>query len=237
MRPLAVAIGLLAGLTAAPVAAQQGLPFDLKKLAPHRDTMVVLVNNQPRGGSVLELARAGDSLVIHERTVIGATMRQETTVDLSKRGEVRKVSQSGMVRDVQGGIEIQYTGDHVTGQVQAVTPGGPDQFAVDTTVPPGTIDDNVLQALLPSLPWAKDAGWNFPMYSAGTNSVADMTLYVVGEETAMVPAGAFDAYRARLSGGAATVEFLILKRAPHTVLKVEMSGAPLKFELVSGGGL
>jgi hypothetical protein len=33
------------------------------------------------------------------------------------------------------------------------------------------------------------------------------------------------------------VAFLILKRKPHTVLMVEIAGAPLRFELVSGGGL
>ena len=103
--------------------------------------------------------------------------------------------------------------------------------------PDGTVDDNSVQALLSALPWQKGAGWNFWMYSAGTNSVSEMALFVVGEEMAMVPAGAFEAWRVRLTGGATSVDFLVLKRAPHTLLKIEMSGAPLKYELVSGGGL
>lgn len=237
MRRLLLAVGVCGFTYAAPLWAQQALPFDLTKVSPHRDSMVVLVNNQPRGASVLELRMVGDSLTILELTTIGTAMRQETRVDLNKRGEVQGVSQSGMVNGVQGGIEIRYADGRVTGQVQAVTPSGPKHFAVDTTVPPGTVDDNALQALLPTLPWMKGAGWNFMMYSAGTNSVTEMALFVVAEETAMVPAGAYEAYRVRLTGGATSVDFLILKRAPHTVLKVEMSGAPLKFELVSGGGL
>jgi hypothetical protein len=213
------------------------LPIEAKKLVPHRDSMNVLINNQQMGTSVWGLQQLGDGFVAHESTTIGTTMSQTTTVELTKSGEAQRVTQSGMVRDVPGAINISYAGGRVTGTVDAVTPTGPKHFAVDTTVPPGTVDDNALQALLPALPWAKNAGWNFWMYSAGTNAVTEMVLYVIAEEMAMVPAGAFEAYRARLSGGATDVEFLILKRAPHTVLKIELSGAPLKYELVSGGGL
>ncbi len=248
MRHTLAALGALALVAVSTAAAQdpaapagpsltRPLPIETKRLTPHRDSMVVLVNNQAMGTSVWGLQQQGDSLVVHELTVIGTAMLQETTLSMTKEGQVRRVKQSGMIRDIEGGIDVSYADGRVTGNVQAVTSSGPNHFAVDTTVPPGTVDDNAVQALLPSLPWAKGAGWNFWMYSAGTNSVTEMVLYVLGEETAMVPAGAFDAYRARLSGGATNVEFLILKRAPHTVLKVEMSGAPLKFELVSSTGL
>ena len=232
MRPiLAVAVTLI--LAAAPAAAQQGLPVDAAKLTPHRDSLVVFVGGQPRGASVSQLLKRGDTLVVKELTSIGTVMRQETTVDLDARGQVIRVHQSGMIRDVQASIDIRYIAGHVTGQVQAVTAEGPKQVAVDTTVPPGTVDDNSLQALLPSLPWVEGASWIFPMYSAGSGALTEMQLKVVAVETAMVPAGAFEAYRANLTGGATDVSFLIMKKAPHTVLKVETVGAPIKFEFVS----
>jgi len=224
-------------ILAPPLAAQAGLPVDKKELVPHRDSMVILLNGQPRGTSVTQLARNGDGFTYHESTAIGTMMEQSTTVLLSATGAAEKVSQSGMARGVPGSIEITYLGDHVTGQVQAVTEEGPKSFAVDTAVPGGVVDDNSLQALLPALPWIDGATWDFPMYSAGTNSVTAMTLRVVGSQTAMVPAGAFDAYRVELKGGGTVVAFLILKRKPHTVLMVELSGAPMRFELASGGGL
>lgn len=243
MRHFLAVIGALSLAAAVPAAAQdslprpQPLPIDAKKLIPHRDSMVILVNNQPMGSSVWGLQKSGDGLAIHELTIIGTIMRQETTVALNKAGAVQQVNQSGTARGVEGSIDIRYADGRVAGSVTAVTSEGPNHFAVDTVVPPGTVDDNAVQALLPALPWATGAGWNFWMYSAGLNAVSEMALYVVGEETAMVPAGAFDAYRVRLTGGATNVDFLVLKRAPHTVLKVEMSGAPLKFVLASGGGL
>ncbi len=243
MRHLLAIAGALTLAAAVPAAAQDSLPqprplpIEAKKLLPHRDSMVVLVNNKPLGTSVWGVQKQGDSLEVHELTIIGTSMRQETTVGLTKKGEPLRVNQTGMIRDVQGGIDIRYTGTRVTGNVTAVSAEGPNRFTVDTTLPEGTVDDNSVQALLSALPWQKGAGWNFYMYSAGTNSVSVMALFVVGEETAMVPAGAFDAWRIRLTGGATSVDFLVLKRAPHTLLKIEMSGAPLKYELVSGGGL
>jgi hypothetical protein len=182
----------------------------------------------------MELRHSGDTVVSTELTSIGTMMRQETTVTFDGRGQVQRVLQSGVVREFQASIDIQYVAGHVTGKVQAVTAEGPKQVAVDTTVPPGTVDDNSLQALLPSLPWAEGASWTFPMYSAGSGTLTEMQLKVVAVETAMVPAGAFDAYRANLTGGTTDGTFLILKKAPHTVLKVESMGAPIKFEYVSG---
>ena len=237
IRLAATVVGALFLAAGAPAAAQQALPIDAARLTPHRDSMVIMVNGQPRGASVWELRKSGDSLLVHELTAIGSVMRQETTVNLDGQGEVRRVSQAGMVRDAQASIELLYEAGHVTGTVKAVLPEGPRQFVVDTTVPPGTVDDNALQALLPTLPWAEGASWSFPMFSAGSYSLTEMQLKVVGVETAMVPAGAFEAYRAELTGGGSEVSFLILKRLPYTVLKVEVTGAPLKFELASGGGL
>jgi hypothetical protein len=209
------------------------LPIE-EETDPASDSMVVLVNNKPLGTSVWGVREQGDSLVVNELTVIGTSMRQETTVGLTKTGEPLRVTQTGMIVMCREGSTSD-TGTRVTGNVTVIG-GGPEP--VRRHHPPGgTVDDNSVQALLSALPWQKGAGWNFWMYSAGTNSVSEMALFVVGEETAMVPAGAFEAWRVRLTGGARSVDFLVLKRAPHTLLKIEMSGAPVKYERVSGGGL
>jgi len=231
MRRLLATLGALSLMAASPGAAQQLLPIDATKLVPRRDSLVVMVGGQPGGASVSELRKSGDSLILHDLTSIGSAIRQETTVDLDQRGQVLRVLQTGKVREFQARIDIRYAGQHVIGQVQAVTPEGPKEFAVDTMLPPGTVDDNAIQALLPTLPWAEGASWTFPVFSAGSYSVTEMVLKVVGIETAMVPAGAFDAYRVNLSGGGTEVSFLILKKVPHTVLKVEPAGAPIMFEL------
>ncbi len=234
MRPFPALAAILV-LTAAPAAAQQpGLPIDAARLTPHRDSLAVFVGGQPRGASVLQLQKRGDTLVVTEVTSIGTVMRQETTVSLDAAGRVQRVHQKGVIRDAQASIDILYIAGHVTGQVQAVTAEGPKQVAVDTTVPPGTVDDNTLQALLPALPWAEGASWTFPMFSAGSGTLSEMQLTVMAVETVMVPAGAFEAYRVNLTGGATEVTFLVMKKAPHTVLKVETVGAPIKFEYVSG---
>ena len=225
-------------VAAAPLAAQTALPVDAKALVPHRDSLVVMANGQPIGSSVTILSAIGTAgFIYREQTAIGKVMQQETSVQLAAAGKTEKVSQAGTARGVPGSIEITYGDGRVFGTVQAATADGPNKFTVDTVLPAGVVDDNSLQALLPALPWADGVAWQFPMYSAGTNSVTTMTLRVVGSQTAMVPAGAFEAYQVELTGGNTDVAFLILKRKPHTVLMVEMTGAPIRFELVSGGGL
>ncbi len=220
-------------LAAAPIRAQQGLPVDAAKLVPHRDSMAIMVNGQQRGTSVWALVRGGDSLRVTEATSIAGVLDQATTVSLARDGQVVAVSQSGTMRGANASIEVRYSGGRVTGQVQAVTPDGPLQFAVDTAVPAGTVDDNAVQALLPTLPWAAGAAWSFPMFSAGRNAVAVMQLRVMEEEAVSVPAGAFAAWRVTMTGADGEVTFWIKKEAPHTVLKVTAGGAPLSFELAS----
>lgn len=220
-------------LAATPARAQGALPVMAGRLVPHRDSMVIVVNGQARGTSILELARSGDSLRVLEATTIPGMLEQSTTVALARDGQVLRVSQTGTMRGANASIEVRYADGRVTGQVQAVTPDGPAQFAVDTALPPGTVDDNAVQALLPALPWAAGASWTFPMYSAGRNAVVEMTLQVVSEEAVGVPAGAFAAWRATLTGGDSEVTFWIRKDEPHTVLKVTAGGSPLSFELAS----
>ena len=123
MRPIFAVAATLA-LVAGPAAAQQGLPVDAAKLIPHRDSLVVFVGGQPRGASVTELRQNGDTVVTTELTSIGTMMRQETTVTFDGRGQVQRVLQSGVVREFQASIDIQYVAGHVTGKVQAVDPAG-----------------------------------------------------------------------------------------------------------------
>ena len=237
LRP-GVALAAASMLLAAPLAAQTPLPIDAKKLIPHRDSMVVLVNDQPMGSSVWGLAeeRRRPSDPRADRHRHGHAAGDHGRADKAER-RTEQVSQTGDGRRDAGKHRDHATpGSASPGSVQAVTAEGPNAFAVDTTCRPGTVDDNSLQALLPALPWAEGAAWNFRMYSAGSNAVSVMALWVVGTQTAMVPAGAFEAYRVGLTGGATDVDFLILKRTPHTVLKIEMTRRPRPIRAGLGRG-
>jgi hypothetical protein len=68
--------------------------------------------------------------------------------------------------------------------------------------------------------------------SSGTGEVRQLTLTVTGTETVTVPAGAFEAFRAELTGGPAPVTMFVTTAAPHHVVKYAPAGLPLEIVLV-----
>jgi hypothetical protein len=81
--------------------------------------------------------------------------------------------------------------------------------AIDTTLTPGAIDDNLLTAILPALQWSPTASITLPVFLSGKGYVQSLTLAVKGTETLTVPAGTFDVYRIELSGGQAPVAMFV----------------------------
>jgi len=102
---------------------------------------------------------------------------------------------------------------------------------VDTTVAPGTLDDNAIQALLPALPWTAGARWTAPVFASGLGTSLTMTLAVAGEESVTVPAGTFQVFRAELTGGPQPVTFYVTKAAPFRLVKVAIAGTPIEMQL------
>ena len=82
------------------------------------------------------------------------------------------------------------------GNANTVSPEGPKAAAIDTTLPPGTVDDNAIQFLLPALPWTPSANWSFGVFSAGQNEYRVTTLRVVAVETIKLDSGPVEASKA-----------------------------------------
>jgi zinc protease len=216
-----------AALTAEP----GGLDLDLARLVPANDSFVVMVQGNPMGFQRTTLAGSATGFTWTEETRIGAFVEQSTTVELGADARVRSVSQQGKTQGKDTHINVTYSGGRVQGE--ALVPAQPEfkTLAIDTAIAPGTLDDNSIQAILPALAWGPDARWTMPVFAAGQNAVVTMTLAVKGEETVTVPAGSFDAWRAEMTGGPATVNFFVTRAAPHRLVKVSLVGVPLEFQL------
>jgi zinc protease len=208
-----------------------GLDLDLSRLVPRSDSFAVLVQGNAMGWQLSEVRQKDSGFEFTEQTQIGGFMQQVTTVTLGAEGQPLAITQSGKTQGKDTRINITYTGDRVRGD--AVVPGQPEfkTFVIDTIVPPGTVDDNAVQALLPALRWKPDAQWTIPVFSAGQNATTTMTIAVKGVETVQVPAGSFEVYRAEMTGGPATVNFFVTTAAPHRLVKVSLIGVPLEFQL------
>jgi zinc protease len=209
-----------------------GLELDLARLVPTSDSFAVVVQGNPLGFQKSELRKTADGYEFREETQIGRFMQQATTVTLAGDASIRSVVQSGKTQGKDTRINITYADGRVRGD--AVVAGQPEfkTLAIDTTVAAGTVDDNAMQALMPAMGWAPDAKWTIVMFSAGQNAAQTISIAVKGVETVQVPAGSFEAYRAEMTGGPATVNFFVTTAPPHRIVKITIVGAPLEFQLV-----
>jgi len=224
-------IALQAGLVA-PALAQAAPRFTVSALNLGRDSFAIIVQGREVGFQRTSLKKTPSGFEYTEETGIGTAVTQSTQVSLNPDLSVRTVSQHGKVQGKDAYINIGYAGRRVRGNALVAAPQSK-QFAIDTVISPGTIDDNAIQPLLAALPWASHAAWKLTIFSAGKNASSSGTLTVIDTATVRVAAGTFKTWRAELiSGDGSGVNFFVTTRAPHRLVKVTINESPLEFALV-----
>jgi hypothetical protein len=204
------------------------------QLVSRSDSFRIAAQGNPVGALVTSLTVAGDSLTYTERTTIGGAVDQRSVVVADARTlAMRRLDQTGSTQGQPNEIHLTYAGGRVRGR--AVTPqreGTPKTVAVDTTVADGTIDDNAVSAVIPALPLAPDRTFRLSVFSSGEGVAKLLTVKVAGTESVTVPAGTFDAYRLELTGMQVPVVMHVARATPRRLVRLEMIGTPLVFELV-----
>jgi len=195
--------------------------------------MVIVADGRAVGLQVSSVQRGGDSVVYTERTAVGTQINQVSRLTFDSAGAVRRLDQTGKVRGQDTRIVLEYSGGRVRGQARVVGADGPRSFAVDSAVTRGMLDDNAIQAVLPTLDWVINTRYSLPVFASGENRSRTMTLTIADLETVQVPAGSFETYRADLEGGAQRVSFYVTTAAPHRLVKVALAGSPVEFLAVN----
>lgn len=220
----------LAPKTAGPVA------FDRAQLVSRRDSFQVSVQGNPFGYMTADLAVSADSAVYTEETVIAAAgFRQRTVVRLDPATfATRTVDQTGGGAGQALEIHLVYQGGRVKGRAQIPVPGaaGPKVTNVDTALAQGTMDINAFQPLAVALPLAEGASLPVAAFEASENVTRTLTAKVSGTEDVSVPAGTYSAFRVEVTGGSQPFVFYVSRETPRRLLKLEVVGQPLVFELV-----
>ncbi len=212
------------------------LELDTALLVPRKDSLLVVAQGRTVGQQVATLERSGDGLTYTETTNIGNVISQTTQVIMDRAGRMRTLAQTGKLRGQDTKIDLAYGGGRVKGSAHVIGPSGPTTMAVDTAVPPGIVDDNAIQALLPALKWGPNLRWTIPVFASGQNRVRSLTLTVRATGTINIPAGSFQAYMADLEGDDQKVTFYVSVDPPHRLLRLTVSGTPLEFVAVPTGG-
>lgn len=204
------------------------VPLPTSKLVVSRDSFLIVVQGQPMGSTVFAVELTATGAHITENLTMGAMGGQTTDILADAQGRPSKLVQNGKFAGQDVNIDVDYANNRAKGKV--VAPGKA-PFDLDADFPATAIDENVLQAILPTLPWAAGAKWEANMFSPGNNTVTKNTLTVTGTEKVTVPAGMFDAYRAELSDGTRTVAFYITTDAAHRLIRIAPIGAPFEMQL------
>ncbi len=205
-------------------------PFDAKRLVPRSDSFVVMIQGRAVGGvrETLETTSTGFRLLSTQ--ALGG-MSQSTEVRFSRTLAMSSVKQTGQARGQRMAIDVSYAEGRARGNATTPGPKGTKSITVDTLVPPGAVDDNALQALLPSLPLGEGKTFTVQVFASGEGSAKAMQVAVTGHESVTVPAGTFDAWKLAVTGGSVPVTFWVSLTEPR-VVKLGFTGAPMSFELV-----
>jgi hypothetical protein len=205
---------------------QQATQFPAVKLAEARDSFFIMVDARAVGTSIYTVAAAETGFVIKESTSMPGMGVQVTEIFTTEAGRPLKVVQTGRMAGQEVGLTLAYANGRATGTARVP---GDQTVTVDAAVPENVVDDNMLQALLPLLPWTASSKWEVPIFSGGLNALNTQTLAVTDEVSVSIPAGDFDAYRVELSAPNGVVAFYLAKAAPHRILKIVPGGAPFQF--------
>jgi hypothetical protein len=196
------------------------------KLAEARDSFFIMVDARAVGTSIYTVAPTETGFVIKESTSMPGMGVQVTEIFASKAGRPLKVVQTGRMAGQEVGLTLEYANGRATGTARVPNDK---TVKIDAAVPDNVVDDNMLQALLPLLPWTANAKWDVPIFSGGLNALNTQSLAVTDEVSVSIPAGKFEAYRVELSAAHGVVAFYISKTAPHRILKIVPGGAPFQF--------
>jgi zinc protease len=208
--------------------------FDRSQIVARSDSFQALVQGNPFGSQVTTVVTSPDSIVFTEATTLGPMVQQRTTVVLSTADlGMRRTDQTGTIQGQQAEIHLVYANGRVKGSAIVPQAGGtPKTVPVDTTVPAGAIDDNVISLIVTALPLAEGKSFSLNVFSSGEGVTKVATIKVAGVENVTVPAGTFSAYKLEISGMQLPVVMHVSVDSPRRLLRVAPVGAPLVFQLV-----
>ena len=210
------------------------LVLDPSALVARRDSFTVSFQGNPLGFQTAAMEPTPEGFRYTEQVNVGAFVSQTTTLELDKAGGMRSVKQSGRVQGQDVSVDVQYRGGRATGTATTPDPtsGQIKSVTIDTTLSPGTIDDNAIQALVPALRWSPSAKWTFNVLSAGQNTIKAWTLAVTATEPVTVAGQSVPTFRTELTGGASPLILWVTALAPHRLVKIGVSGQPVEFLIV-----
>ena len=209
------------------------LDLDLSKLKAATDSFTIFVQGNPFGYQTSKLDKSTNGWTYAEHTSIATFVQLNTVVTFSDAMVPLRATQSGKQGPMDVKIDVTYADGRAKGSATAPQPNGTaKEVIVDAAVPPGTIDDNMISVIMPTLKWKSGASFKIAIFQSSKNAVSVATVSVTGEESVKVPAGTFDAWKVDIAGLDAPITVWIEKAGDHRMLKQVLVGTPVEIQRV-----
>jgi zinc protease len=208
--------------------------LDRAQLGPRTDSSRVLLEGKVVGFAVASVQPAGDSVVYAERSSLGGTFEQQTTVVFAAAdAAARRLDQVMTRQGAKAEAHLTYGAGRVRGTSFAPRPDGTvQQFTIDTAIAPGTVDENVAPFVAAALTLAPGQTVRLAVFTPSEIANKVLTFKVGPLQSVTVPAGTFQAYHVDVTGAKFPFVLYVSVAAPHRVVKQEFVGQPFVIELV-----
>ena len=231
---IALALGL--GYAAPPhgLSAQAPAPRAVADLIPpnglatRRDSFTVLVQGVELGWIQSSLERTADGYRYQERTRLGEFVEQDTEVTTDERLRTRAITQTGKVQGEETRIGLAVVGGRIRGSAVTPGPGGPRTVEIDTVMTEAALDDNLIQTVLPALPWETDSTFQLTTFNSGSGESHPVTLTNQGRDPVEIGGRETDCYRIRLEGGDQQVTFWVTVSGPRRLMRIVIANSPVE---------
>lgn len=209
------------------------LALDGSQLAARRDSFTVLVQGNPLGTLTRSLETrteaSGQVWAVRSQMQLGALGGQSVEYVLDA-ATLHPVSYEQSASQMGQSIATELT--YAEGGRVAGTVTGAVEATIDTAFGWPVYDADMLQTLVQALPLADGADFSIPTFRPTEQTLTTTTLRVAEGGTVTVPAGEFETWQVNLSGQIPWV-FWVSKTEPRRVVKMEVVGQPLSFELAA----
>ena len=209
------------------------LDLDLSKLKAGTDSFTIFVQGNPFGYQTSKLDKSANGWTYSEHTSISTFVQLNTVVTFTDALVPTKATQSGKQGPMDVKIDVTYADGRAKGSATSPQPNGTaKEIAVDAAVPAGTIDDNMISVVMPTLKWKSGSSFKIAIFQSSKNAVTVATVSVTGEESVKVPAGTFDAWKVDIAGLDTPITVWIEKAGEHRMLKQVLVGTPVEIQRV-----
>ncbi len=195
----------------------------------------ILVQGSEVGSMRTILTVSEDTVTYEENTELPVVGLRQTTRArfLWSSLSMLSLEQAGHAGAQEARTSLTFTPERVYGRAQFPGAGGaPTVLEIDTVFAPGTLDINLIQPLLPTLPLTTGAQLEITVFNAADASTRPVTLSIDSVEGVVVPAGSFTAFRVQALGGPQAMLMHVDTREPRSVVRIEVLGpTPIVFEL------